>query len=98
MHIVINHLRFADPVDDSLFQRVEQELPDRCRAVPGFRRFAAVRTDGDHVVLVIEADDAAALDRLAQAVGNAWMLEHVAPLLSGPPERSIGEVVAEITT
>lgn len=96
MHAVINHLRFAGPVDDDLFDRAERELADACRGVEGFRRFAAVETAEDHVVLVIEADDAATLDRLAQAVGNSWMSEHVAPLLAGPPERSIGEVVAEI--
>ncbi len=45
-------------------------------------------------MLLILADTTETLDRLTTEVGSPWMMEHVVPLLSGPPERHIGPVVA----
>jgi hypothetical protein len=48
----------------------------------------------EEVVLVVVADTAETLDRVATEVGNAWMRENVIPHLAGPPDRQMGKVVA----
>lgn len=96
MHIVVNHLHFAAPYDRALFERARAEIEGPSLAMEGFLRLAVVEAGEDHAILIIEGEDAEVLDRLATEVGGAWMTANVAPLLSGPPERSLGEVIAEI--
>ncbi len=96
MHAVINTLRFKDAVDPALFMRAEHELAGQMRAVEGFQGFRVVQVADDQVVLVIFADAAEVLDRLAAELGNTWMGANVAPLLVGPPERRIGPIIASV--
>ncbi len=97
MHAVINTLRFKDSVDTALFMRAEHELADQMRALEGFQGFRVVQVADDQVVMVIFADDAAVLDRMAAELGNSWMGANVAPLLDGPPERRIGPIIAAVS-
>jgi hypothetical protein len=97
MHAVINTLRFKDSVDVALFMRAERELADQLRALDGFQGFQIVQVADDQVVMVIFADDAAVLDRMAAQLGNSWMGANVAPLLDGPPDRRIGPIIASVT-
>jgi quinol monooxygenase YgiN len=97
MHAVINTLRFKDSVDLALFMRAERELADQMRALEGFQGFRVVQVADDQVVMVIFADAAEVLDRMATELGNAWMGVNVAPLLDGPPERRIGPIIASVT-
>ena len=53
------------------------------RALEGFQGFRAVQVADDQVVLVIFADTADVLDRIATDLGNAWMGANVAPFLAG---------------
>jgi hypothetical protein len=62
--------------------------------VPGFRALHVIELTDDEVVLVVLADTAEALDRIATEVGNSWMRENVIPHLAAPPDRQIGKVVA----
>jgi hypothetical protein len=94
VHAVINTLRFKEPVDPTLFERAERELADQMRAIEGFR---VVQVADDQVVLVIFADAAEALDRMATELGNTWMGANVAPLLDGAPERRIGPVIGSVS-
>jgi hypothetical protein len=94
MAAVINVLTFADPVDPAAFAEVESELVPRMRAIHGFEGLHVVHTGEREVTLVILADDVATLDRLATEVGSPWMVEHIVPLLAGPPERRIGPTLA----
>jgi hypothetical protein len=94
MHAVINTLRFKDSVDVALFMRAEHELADRMRALEGFQGFRVVQVADDQVVMVIFADAAEVLDRMATELGNTWMGANVAPLLDGPPDRRLGPVIA----
>jgi hypothetical protein len=96
MHAVINTLRFKEPVDPALFERAERELADQVRAFEGFQGFRVVQVADDQVMLVIFAETAEALDRMASALGNTWMAANVAPLLAGPPERRIGPIIATV--
>ena len=96
MHAVINTLRFKESVDPALFARAEREMADQMCAIEGFQGFRVVQVSDDHVVLVIFADSAEVLDRMATELGNTWMGANVTPLLDGPPERRIGPVIASV--
>ena len=97
MHAVINTLRFKQSVDPALFMRAEREMADQMRALNGFQGFRVVQVADDQVVLVIFADDAETLDRMATELGNTWMGANVAPLLAGPPERRIGPIIGSVS-
>jgi hypothetical protein len=97
MHAVINTLRFKESVDPALFARAERELADQMRALEGFQGFRVVHVADDQVVLVIFADSAEDLDRMATALGNTWMAANVAPFLDGPPDRRIGPVIGSVS-
>ena len=93
MAAVVNILHFKDPVDPSLFADTKDALLPKMEAIEGFHTFHIVHSGEDEVVLLILADTTESLDRVATEVGSPWMMEHVVPLLSGPPERHIGPVV-----
>jgi hypothetical protein len=97
MHAVINTLRFKDSVDLAVFTRAEHELADQMRALEGFQGFQVVQVADDQVVMVIFADAAEVLDRMATELGNAWMGANVAPLLDGPPDRRLGPIIASVS-
>jgi len=97
MHAVINTLRFKHSVDPALFERAERELANQMRALEGFQGFRVVQVADDQVMMVIFADTAETLDRMATELGNAWMGANVSPLLDGPPERRIGPIIATVS-
>lgn len=94
MAVVINRLRFSEPVDTELFARAERELTPQMQAIDGFRDFFVVRTSDTEVVLLILGDDVDVLNRVATEVGSPWMAANVVPLLAAPPERLIGPTIA----
>ena len=96
MHAVVNHLEFTDPVDPELWRRIESEVGGQIRSFAGFRGFSVVLTTDRHAILVIFADNAQTLDDIATQVGTTWMGANVVPLLSRPPDRHLGEVVASM--
>lgn len=69
-------------------KRAQAELPARMRQIEGFERFHVIEMAPDEVVLVIVADTAETLDRIASDVGDTWMREHVMPHLSRHPAES----------
>jgi hypothetical protein len=90
--VVVNHLRFRDPLTEDVVQTCRDVVP---RIVDGgATRAQVVRIDDTHLVLVLEFASAADADRVAQEVGGSWMRQHILPLLARDPERSVGEVVA----
>jgi hypothetical protein len=97
MHAVINTLRFKNSVDRALFMRAEHELADQMRTIEGFQGFRVVQVSDDQIVLVIFADSAEVLDRMAAELGNGWMAANVAPLLDGPPDRRIGPIITSVS-
>ena len=94
MAAVVNHLHFKEDVDASIFVDSERDLLPEMRAIDGFRGYEVVQVSEREVVLVILADTAETLDRIATEVGSPWMREHVVPLLGRPPERKIGPTLA----
>ena len=77
--------------------RCSRRLSANCRSrlagIDGVSDFHLVRCGDEMLVLVILADNAQALDRLRDEVGNDGMRPKVIPHAAGPPERMAGEVV-----
>ncbi|HET6816783.1 MAG TPA: hypothetical protein VFH66_06105 [Mycobacteriales bacterium] len=94
MHAVVNRLRLSEPIPPDVWSRAQAEVPPLAREVPGFKALHVIEISDDEVVLVVLADSAETLDRVATEVGNSWMRENVIPYLAGPPDRQIGKVVA----
>jgi hypothetical protein len=92
MHIVVNHLRFRDPVTASTVAASQ----DAVRRVVDAGALAArvAKVDESHLVLVLEFQTAEDADRIAREVGGPWMRENILPLLASDTERSVGEVIA----
>jgi hypothetical protein len=92
VHVVVNHLRFRDPVPDATL-RAMQEAVEAVAEAGGLAAQVA-KVDDTHLILILTfatAEDAA---HIAREVGGPWMREHVVPLLADGTQRSIGEVIA----
>lgn len=90
--VVVNHLRFSDPLTDDTVRACRDIVPRIVAA--GAAAAQVLRIDDTHVVLILDFASAADADRVAQEVGGPWMREHILPLLAQGPERSVGEVIA----
>lgn len=90
--VVVNHLRLKAPLPESVMSAAD----DVCRQIidAGAHSASVARVDDGHVVLVLSFPDEQTEERVSAEIGGPWMVEHVVPLLSGPPERSSGELVA----
>jgi precorrin isomerase len=92
MHVVVNHLRFRDPMTDA----TAEALRDGLQLVVDAGGISArvVKVDDRHLILLLEFASAEDADRAAREAGGPWMREHIVPLLSGGTERSLGQVIA----
>ena len=92
VHVVVNRLRFAAPVDEELiagFRGMVETLRGS-----GCLGAEVVQVAPDELILVIHYPSLDVLEDVTARVGSPWMREHVVPLLAGPTERSVGVVVA----
>jgi hypothetical protein len=96
MYAVVNHLSFKAPVEDALIQKVEEDFKPKALALPGLHSFYLVRTAEDKATLFILYDSLSALEEATRTVGSPWFEANVAPYLSAPPQRSVGEVVVAV--
>lgn len=88
-----NHLHFENPVTEATlaaFRIAGQAVID----APGLSE-QVVKIDGRRLVLLLMFDNGEDAAGVARDVGRPFMTEHVVPLLSDEPDRSIGEVVLE---
>lgn len=92
MHVVINHLRFRDPMTDETVEALRHGLQLVVDA--GGISVRVVKVDERHLILLLEFASAEDADRAAREAGGPWMREHIVPLLSGGTARSLGEVIA----
>ena len=92
MHVVVNHLHFREPVTEATVEALRDAL--RLIVDAGGIAARAVKVDERHLILLLEFTSAADAGRVAREVGGPLMREHIAPLLSGETERSLGEVIA----
>jgi hypothetical protein len=93
MRIVVNHLRFTDPIPESVIDSAKDVA--RALVEAGGLEVRFVKVDETHAVLVLAFPDLETEERIKSEIGGPWMREHVVPLLAGPTERSSGEVVAD---
>lgn len=92
MHVVVNHLHLRDPLTQATVRAAEEAVSGVVEA--GGLAARIVRVDERHLILILEFADGEDAARIARDVGGPWMREHVVPLLAGPTERSVGEVIA----
>jgi hypothetical protein len=98
MHAVVNKLTLGRPIDDALVRNMEEELGARMRDKPGFLDARLVRVSDTEAIIIVNFTTREALDDLSRNVAAPWFAENVRPYLAGPVQRSVGEVVAEITS
>jgi hypothetical protein len=94
VHAVVNRLRLKSAIPPEVWERAQAEVPTRARTIPGFHALHIIEVSEYEVVLVVIAETAEALDRIANEIGNTWMRENVIPHLAAPPDRQVGRVVA----
>lgn len=92
VHLVVNHLRLRDPVEDATAEALGNGVQLAVDAGALAARVAKV--DETHLILILEFSSAEDADRMAREVGGPWMRQNIRPLLTGDTERSVGEVIA----
>ena len=93
MHAIVNHLSFKAPIEDTLIQKVEQDLKPKVLALPGLHGFYLVQTAEDKAFIVLLYESLSALEEGTRTIGSPWFESNVGPYLSAPPQRSVGKVV-----
>ncbi len=92
MHVVVNHLRFRDPVGEATVEALQEGV--RLAVGAGALSARVAKVDETHLILILEFAEAGDADRMAREVGGPWMREYIRPLLAGDTERSVGAVIA----
>lgn len=90
--MVVSHLALTEPLPASVIDAAEEACQQILAA--GGHSATVVKVDDNHAILVLTFPDLETEERISAEIGGPWMMEHVVPLLSGPPERSSGEVIA----
>lgn len=94
MHMVINHLTVSAPPSPDAVVDLQHRALVEAAAIDGVLDVSLVLVDEHHLVFVIAGETPESLERLSQQVGGPWVQEHLGPLLTGHPERSVGTVLA----
>lgn len=92
MHVVINHLHLREPLTDATAQATQEAVA--LVVDSGGLAARVAKVDDRHLILILEFADREDADRVAREVGGPWMREHIVPLLEGPTDRNVGEVIA----
>jgi len=89
--VVVNHLRFRDPVSSETVQALQGAATAFVDA--GMKAARVVQVDDHHLILLLDFESVDDANRLAREVGGPWMGKHIRPLLDGDTERHVGTVV-----
>ncbi|MGA9370215.1 MAG: hypothetical protein WBV53_00030 [Solirubrobacterales bacterium] len=92
MYVVVNHLRFRDPVTDTTVEATRDAVKQVVDA--GALAARVVKAGDTHLILLLDFPSEEDADRVSREVGGPWMRENIVPLLAGDTERSVGEVIA----
>lgn len=90
--LVVNHLRLAAPLPDSVISAAEDVCVQIIAA--GGQSAGLAQVDERHAILVLTFPDLETEQRISSEIGGPWMRENVVPLLAAPPERSSGTLLA----
>jgi len=85
-------LSFKEPIPEAVIDSAKEG--ERVLVDAGGLEFRFVKVDERHAILVLAFPDLETEERISSEIGGPWIVEHIVPLLEGPPERSSGEVVA----
>ncbi len=95
MHIVVNDFSLHKFVDwPALESKVDQLQIQLSHEHSGFRGASLVRVSDTKAIFLALFDDRESLDDISKTRAAPWFAEHVRPLLDGPVNRQVGEVVA----
>jgi hypothetical protein len=94
VHAVINHLRVSVPPAAETVRDLQQNALKAAMAVDGIIGVHLVKVADDHLVMLIFGEHPQALQRLSAEVGSPWIERNIGPLLTRPPDRMVGEVLA----
>ncbi|HTQ03836.1 MAG TPA: hypothetical protein VMI54_08255 [Polyangiaceae bacterium] len=95
MHTIITKFTLVKPLDQELLRKVERELFMRAKELyPGFLGAQLVQLSETETVSLSFFESREALDEVSSKLAGPWFAENVRPLLAGPVQRMVGEVVA----
>ena len=95
MHIVVNHLALQSNVDwTRLETAVEQFQASLSKQRPEFHSVNLVRVSENEAIFLVLFEDLDSLNDISRNIAAPWFAEHFKPVLAGPVERHVGEVVA----
>ncbi len=93
MYAVVNTMTLTRPIDGELASRMQAELMEQAKGVPGFVHATFIATGDDQAVMVIVCDSPQSVRLLHDTVGAPWIRDHVQPQVSAA-ERRLGPVLA----
>jgi hypothetical protein len=94
VHAVINHLTVSVPPAKETVRDLQQNALKAAMAVDGIIGMHLVQVADDHLVMLIFGEHPEALQRMSKEVGSPWIEHNLGPLLTRPPDRAVGEVLA----
>lgn len=90
--VVVNHLRFRDPVSSETVEALQGAATAFVDA--GMLAARVVQVADRHLILLLDFETIDDANRIAREVGGPFMNEHIRPLLAGDTDRNVGTVVA----
>ncbi len=97
MHIVVNRFTFIAGADWSKLQEAVDEFQAQVSAQrPEFHGVSLVREGENDAIFLVLFDDLESLNDISRNIAAPWFAEHFKPLLAGPVDRHVGEIVAGI--
>jgi len=95
MHAVVNKLSLGKPLDQSLLDKVQNDLGSLLIDHPDFVSVQIVSVSDAEAILVALYKTMEALNEISKNIAGPWFAEHVRPYLAGPVDRAVGEVVLD---
>jgi len=96
MHAVVNKLSLGKPIDQLLLDKMVQDMGSLLGDSPEFVSVQIVSVSEVEAIIVAMYKTLESLNDISKNIARPWFAENVRPYLSGPVERSIGEVVLNI--
>ena len=77
MHVVVNHLPLARPLDPELIARFESELIAEARKNPAFVDLQLVRVGDTEAMIIVQFENLESLQAVSSAVAAPWFAANV---------------------
>lgn len=93
MYAVVNTMTMKQAIEPALVHRMQAELMQEARGVPGFVQASFIDLGAGTVQMVVICDSPASVKELHDNVGGPWIGAHLLPLVERT-DRRLGPVVA----